>query len=105
MTKPSLEDSEERKDGHLEQAKTIDIHEKGSATIFHGMSLDDVLPDLGKPWWKVPHLLKLNLVLLGDLLTPATNGFDGSMMNGLQPLPVWQKGKSANQEPWLSPVL
>ncbi|PVH93634.1 general substrate transporter [Periconia macrospinosa] len=55
------------------------------------MSLNDVLPNLGKPWWKVPHLLKLNLVLLAALLTPATNGFDGSMMNGLQTLPAWQE--------------
>jgi hypothetical protein len=34
--------------------------------------------------WYRGHLLKLNLILLLLLITSANNGYDGSMMNGLQ---------------------
>ncbi|CAD0088179.1 unnamed protein product [Aureobasidium mustum] len=59
-----------------------------------GLTINDVLPKLDRPWYRVPHLLHLNIVILAVLLTPTTNGYDGSMMNGVQTLPVWQKGKS-----------
>lgn len=55
--------------------------------------LHDVVPDLGKPWYKVPHLLKLNVLLLVPLVTSYLTGFDGSMMNGLQAVPVWKEGQ------------
>ncbi|KAG8691369.1 hypothetical protein FRC08_010195, partial [Ceratobasidium sp. 394] len=35
-------------------------------------------------WWKQRHLLILNLMLVVPLVTSYANGFDGSMMNGLQ---------------------
>lgn len=34
--------------------------------------------------WYRGHLLKLTIILLLPLITSATNGYDGSMMNGLQ---------------------
>ncbi|KAI5238037.1 MFS sugar transporter-like protein [Aureobasidium subglaciale] len=55
-----------------------------------GLTIDNVLPKHDKPWYRVPHLLQLNIIILAVLLTPTTNGFDGSMMNGLQTLPAWQ---------------
>jgi len=42
-----------------------------------GAALARVLPSYGKPWYKVPHLLKLNLVLLVPLLSSAVAGYDG----------------------------
>ncbi|KAJ4264254.1 hypothetical protein NW762_005448 [Fusarium torreyae] len=51
----------------------------------------DLLPDYGKPWWKVPHLLKLNLLLMIPLLTSYVSGFDGSVINGFQSLPHWNE--------------
>lgn len=42
-------------------------------------------------WYKDPSLRKTYLCLMMVVLTSATNGYDGSMMNGLQTLPPWQE--------------
>lgn len=42
-----------------------------------GEALARVLPSYGKSWYRVPHLLKLNLVLLVPLLSSAVAGYDG----------------------------
>ncbi|KAI1787461.1 general substrate transporter [Ganoderma leucocontextum] len=47
------------------------------------------LIDRTKPWWKNTRLIKLNLCIALLLITSTTNGYDGSMMNGLQSLPQW----------------
>lgn len=54
--------------------------------------LSDVIPDYGKPWFKVPHIARLNLLLLVPLITSYVSGFDGSMLNGMQSVPRWQEG-------------
>lgn len=43
-------------------------------------------------WWKEPGMRGLYFRLMFVVLTSATNGYDGSMMNGLQALPYWQEG-------------
>ncbi|KAK4943905.1 hypothetical protein LTR10_016621 [Elasticomyces elasticus] len=43
-----------------------------------------------KTWYKDPALRKTYIVLMFVVLTSATNGYDGSMMNGLQTLTPWQ---------------
>ena len=40
-------------------------------------------------WWKEPGIRGLYVCLMFAVLTSATNGYDGSMMNGLQALPQW----------------
>ncbi|KAG9075113.1 hypothetical protein FRC06_010262, partial [Ceratobasidium sp. 370] len=42
-------------------------------------------------WWKHRHLLILNLMLVVPLVTSYVNGFDGSMMNGLQSVAEWKE--------------
>ena len=42
-----------------------------------GQALARVLPSYDKSWYRVPHLLKLNLVLLVPLLSSAVAGYDG----------------------------
>lgn len=42
-----------------------------------GEALAKVLPSYNKAWYKVPHLLQLNLVLLVPLLSSAVAGYDG----------------------------
>lgn len=54
-----------------------------------GEAIANVLPDHGKPWYRVKHLLKLNLVMLVPLLSGASAGYDGSLMNGLQSMDQW----------------
>lgn len=40
-------------------------------------------------WWTLPHLIKLNLAVFLCTLASTNNGYDGSMLNGLQSLPAW----------------
>ncbi|KAI0075843.1 general substrate transporter [Panus rudis PR-1116 ss-1] len=49
------------------------------------------LIDRSKPWYKNRRLLVLNGWLALLLITSSTNGYDGSMMNGLQSLEQWRK--------------
>ncbi|KAH8652970.1 general substrate transporter [Ilyonectria robusta] len=42
-------------------------------------------------WWRVPHLMKLNLMLLIPFFTSYIGGFDGSMLNGIQTVSHWQE--------------
>lgn len=45
-----------------------------------GEALAKVLPSYNKSWYKVPHLLQLNLVLLVPLLSSAVAGYDGKRL-------------------------
>ncbi|KAK3675863.1 hypothetical protein LTR78_004055 [Recurvomyces mirabilis] len=40
-------------------------------------------------WWKDPGRRKLNLLLVIALVSSATNGYDGSLMNGVQSIPYY----------------
>jgi sugar porter (SP) family MFS transporter len=53
--------------------------------------LRDVLPKRDKWWFQYNSLLNLNLLLLGCIAADITNGYDGSMLNGLQIIPQWQE--------------
>lgn len=54
-------------------------------------TLAEVTPKLTKPWFTYRHIATLNLLLVGGLLAQVVCGYDGSMMNGLQALPTWEK--------------
>lgn len=58
---------------------------------FEGLVLADVIPKLDKWWFQYPNLRKLNLLLLSAFLAQFTCGFDGSMLNGMQSLPLWRE--------------
>ncbi len=62
----------------------------GGRYDFQGLMLKDVTPKMTKMWWRYPNLLKLNMLLLTAILTQATTGYDGSMLNGMQSLPQWR---------------
>ncbi|KAL1734837.1 general substrate transporter [Schizophyllum commune] len=49
------------------------------------------LVDLSKPWYTNSRLVLLNACIALLLVTSATNGYDGAMMNGLQSLQQWQE--------------
>ncbi|CAH6722034.1 high-affinity glucose transporter Hxt2p [[Candida] jaroonii] len=55
-----------------------------------GPAIAEVLPDHGKPWYKVKHILRLNLIILIPLLSAAVAGFDGSLLNGSFSLTQWK---------------
>lgn len=54
-----------------------------------GAELAAVLPQDDTPWYKKSHLVKLNFSIFCLVLFSSANGYDGSMMNGLQALPEW----------------
>ena len=58
----------------------------------NGPKLNHIAQRTDKPWYRIPHLLKLNLLLIIPLLTSYVVGFDGSVLNGMQSVPSWQYG-------------
>lgn len=42
-------------------------------------------------WYKEPGMRGVYIALMFAVLTSATNGYDGSMMNGLQTLHYWNE--------------
>ncbi|KAL2669782.1 hypothetical protein Neosp_015227 [[Neocosmospora] mangrovei] len=65
-----------------------DSGEKPSKANAVGEKLAAVLPNNG-PWYKQKHLLKLNFCILSLIMFSSSNGYDGSLMNGLLALPQW----------------
>ncbi|OLN83421.1 Lactose permease 11 [Colletotrichum chlorophyti] len=63
---------------------------KKAAEQAAGSGLLAVLPDNPAPWYRTNHLLLLNLILFVPMLSSASVGFDGAMMNGLQTLKQWR---------------
>ncbi|CAK7205263.1 hypothetical protein SEUCBS139899_008030 [Sporothrix eucalyptigena] len=54
-----------------------------------GNELAALLPQDGKLWIFKSHLVMLNFYVFVVMMSPATMGFDGSMMNGLLSLTTW----------------
>jgi MFS family permease len=77
-----------------QDTKNNDLLNEGAANS--SLSEDDHrLPDLEhittetRPWYKVPHFIRLNFAIFLITLTSTNNGFDGSLLNGLQSLEHW----------------
>jgi hypothetical protein len=66
-----------------------------------GAELAAVLPNDSIPWYRKPHLLQLNFSILSIVFFSAANGYDGSMMNGLQSLDQWQTFMNYPTGAWL----
>ena len=52
------------------------------------ISVHDFIAE-SRPWYKVPHLRQLSWAIFLITITSTNNGYDGSMLNGLQSLPYW----------------
>jgi MFS family permease len=63
--------------------------------------LHAVLPKDGTPWWKKSYLIKTNICVLSLMLFSGSNGFDGSLMNGLLALPQWREFMDEPSGVWL----
>jgi hypothetical protein len=69
-----------------------------SKTVGHELAA--VLPT-EKPWYKNTGLLKLNFCLFSLIQFSSANGYDGSMMNGLQIFPIWHTFMNNPAGAWL----
>lgn len=68
----------------------VQVHKPTPAGV-GGVVLRDILPKREYMWWRYKSLLQLNLILLGCIASDVTNGYDQSMLNGLQSVPQWQE--------------
>ncbi|KAF7122614.1 hypothetical protein CNMCM5793_000639 [Aspergillus hiratsukae] len=48
-------------------------------------------PSTDPPWYRQSHLLYLNYIIISLVLFSSANGYDGSLMNGLQALDQWNE--------------
>ncbi|OJD32093.1 sugar transporter [Diplodia corticola] len=71
------------------------------ATRVVGAELAAVLPQDQGPWYRQPHLVRLNFCLISLILFSSANGYDGSLMNGLQALPQWNSFMHTPTGAWL----
>ena len=74
---------------HDDKMATAETHDAASSPPTE-WDLHKVLPQSGKPWYKQRHLLILNLMMVVPFLSSTTNGYDGSMLNGLQSMVQWR---------------
>ncbi|RDW64300.1 uncharacterized protein DSM5745_09711 [Aspergillus mulundensis] len=61
--------------------------------------LEAVLPET--TWWKSPQLRRLNFCILSLIFFSSSNGFDGSLVNGLQSLDSWMDFMGQPTGTWL----
>ncbi|KAM5347647.1 hypothetical protein ACJ41O_007471 [Fusarium nematophilum] len=59
--------------------------------VEEALRIQDLCRNLDKPWWRVPHLVKLNILLMVPFLTSYVSGFDGSMVTESRPSPFGRK--------------
>ncbi|KAL4915444.1 general substrate transporter [Aspergillus aurantiobrunneus] len=52
-------------------------------------------------WWKSPELRRLNFCILSLIFFSSSNGFDGSLVNGLQSLDSWMGFMEQPSSTWL----
>ncbi|KAH3678925.1 hypothetical protein WICMUC_001351 [Wickerhamomyces mucosus] len=74
---------------NIDVAATNDFEEKFS--ISKRETIEEHLIKWDRPWYKVKNLVLLNFWLVIITLTSVEDGFDGSLLNGLQSLESWQE--------------
>lgn len=85
--------SNRRNMASTEDGNTVPAKDGNMAAVEDGTLRLLELCTTDKPWWRVPHLVKLNMMLLVPFITSYVGGFDSSMLNGIQTLPQWQEGE------------
>ncbi|KAK6457489.1 putative hexose transporter [Scheffersomyces xylosifermentans] len=81
------------KEAHVkDQTDSLSITDKieMQENILNSEEIDDYIFQ-NESWWKYGHLRLLHLFIFIITLASTNNGYDGSMLNGLQILPAWQE--------------
>ncbi len=66
-----------------------------------GPELVAALPQSNDAWYKNSHLRRLNFSVFCLVILASANGYDGSLMNGLQALPQWESFMDHPTGAWL----
>ncbi|EOD51127.1 putative sugar transporter protein [Neofusicoccum parvum UCRNP2] len=77
------------------------LSQKANARKAVGDELAAVLPQTSQPWYRKTNLLRLNFCILSLVLFSSANGYDGSLMNGLQALDQWHEFMDHPTGSWL----
>lgn len=82
-------------DRKVSPVETAEFANKEEIAVLEGAQgepdMNEYLPKWDKPWYKHPHFRFLYFCVFLITLTSTNNGYDGSMLNGLQSLNVWHK--------------
>ena len=89
MTELHPMDHKEQQQQHIETLAT-DVAAAEAAHDHQKWTFNSLLPADDRPWYRKSHLVRLNLLLIIPLLSSTVNGYDGSMLNGLQSMSQWQ---------------
>lgn len=74
---------------------------KNTKTTSVADELADVLPKDNRPLYTKGYLIKLNAIIISLVMFSSSNGYDGSLMNGLQALPGWHTFMNNPTGAWL----
>ncbi|VEU23302.1 DEKNAAC104428 [Brettanomyces naardenensis] len=80
-------DADSTQEPHPQEKAPVELPDGGANNY---LRLKDVTPKLEKYWFQYPYLLKLNILILGGVFAQVVSGYDGSLLNGMQSLDVWQ---------------
>jgi MFS family permease len=79
----------------------VDVAEVAETPRSTNDELEAVLPKDGIPWYRKSYLIKTNICVISLMLFSGSNGFDGSLMNGLLALPQWREFMDSPSGAWL----
>ena len=79
----------------------VDVAEVAETPRSTNDELEAVLPKDGIPWYRKSYLIKTNVCVISLMLFSGSNGFDGSLMNGLLALPQWREFMDSPSGAWL----
>lgn len=79
----------------------VDVAEVAVTPRSTNDELEAVLPKDGIPWYRKSYLIKTNICVISLMLFSGSNGFDGSLMNGLLALPQWREFMDSPSGAWL----
>ncbi|OOQ91839.1 sugar transporter [Penicillium brasilianum] len=83
------------------QTDQVDVVSKHAEGNSRPDSMAAFLPTDAEPWYRQSHLLRLNLIILSLAMYSSANGYDGSLMNGLEALAQWKTFMNNPAGSWL----
>ncbi|KAK6454751.1 hexose transporter [Scheffersomyces xylosifermentans] len=84
-----MSESKDKNANIVHDVQSISDHANSTDAFDLGKEIDQYIYH-DKSWWNYSHFLKLHWFIFVLTLSSTNNGYDGSMLNGLQSLSSWQ---------------